>query len=81
MNTQHDQINTTLKETYDTEYNNSSISDVNWDSSYDVPGDIHNYIDMSYSELCALTNVLIDFSKETGSDNSMGAIDYQYGIR
>ena len=77
----NDPINTTLKETYDTEYNNGSISDVNWDSSYNVPGDIHNYIDMSYSELCALTNVLIDFSKETGSDNSMGAIDYRYGIR
>ena len=36
---------------------------------------------MSYSELCALTNALVDFSKETGSDNSMGAIDYQNGIR
>ena len=30
---------------------------------------------MSYSELCALTNVLVDFSKETGSNNFMGSID------
>ena len=35
---------------------------------------------MNYSESSTLTNVLIDFSKETGSDNSMGTIDYQYDL-
>lgn len=43
--------------------------------------DIHNYINMSYSESRALMNSLINFSKDSGFDNTIDVINYQYEIR